>query len=264
MHYAYRCWRREWGSPGARRCGGALVWQMNDCWPGISWAVVDYFKVKKPAFYAMKRDLDPLSVAVVRTYDVWTKGQYVISDHLNYDVWVATDDGNAVSILNAAEKPKVEVELRFVNIHTGQEAFQAQVHDMTETIKPNRTNMVCDAVQIPNPQGHDAFIIVAKLLVNGKVISQDVDWPQPFKFISFEQDRGLEVQLNASRTAVEVSCRRPIKGLVFAERVGLNFSDNGFDVVPGENYTIHVEGLQANEQLQWTFLGIDESKDLVE
>lgn len=40
MHFAYKTWRREWGLPGARKCGGVLVWQLNDCWPTMSWAVV--------------------------------------------------------------------------------------------------------------------------------------------------------------------------------------------------------------------------------
>ncbi len=55
MAYAYGGWRRQWGCKGSRRCGGVLVWQLNDCWPTISWAVVDYCRVKKPAFYAIKR-----------------------------------------------------------------------------------------------------------------------------------------------------------------------------------------------------------------
>lgn len=40
MEYAYKTWRREWGRAGVRKCGGVLVWQLNDCWPTTSWAVV--------------------------------------------------------------------------------------------------------------------------------------------------------------------------------------------------------------------------------
>ncbi|KAF9888964.1 hypothetical protein FE257_008134 [Aspergillus nanangensis] len=62
MRYAYKAWRRMWRWPGARRCDGVLVWQLNNCWPTISWAVVDYYLIRKPAFYAISRALRSLDV----------------------------------------------------------------------------------------------------------------------------------------------------------------------------------------------------------
>jgi beta-mannosidase len=40
MSYAFKAWRRDWNKAGARKCGGVLVWQLNDCWPTMSWAIV--------------------------------------------------------------------------------------------------------------------------------------------------------------------------------------------------------------------------------
>jgi beta-mannosidase len=40
---AYQLWRREWRGDSRRYCGGALVWQLNDVYPGISWSIADYF-----------------------------------------------------------------------------------------------------------------------------------------------------------------------------------------------------------------------------
>ena len=36
-------------------CAGALIWQMNDCWPGISWSLVDYDGVPKAGYFHVKR-----------------------------------------------------------------------------------------------------------------------------------------------------------------------------------------------------------------
>lgn len=36
-------------------CSGSLIWQLNDCWPVISWAVVDSAGVRKPGWYALRR-----------------------------------------------------------------------------------------------------------------------------------------------------------------------------------------------------------------
>ena len=39
---AYRLWRREWRGRRKEYVAGALVWQLNDCWPCVSWAICDY------------------------------------------------------------------------------------------------------------------------------------------------------------------------------------------------------------------------------
>jgi beta-mannosidase len=36
-------------------CMGAIVWQLNDCWPVTSWAVVDSDGRRKPLWYALRR-----------------------------------------------------------------------------------------------------------------------------------------------------------------------------------------------------------------
>ncbi|RCV50097.1 glycoside hydrolase family 2 protein [Marinitenerispora sediminis] len=36
-------------------CSGAVVWQLNDCWPVISWAAVDGDARRKPLWYALRR-----------------------------------------------------------------------------------------------------------------------------------------------------------------------------------------------------------------
>lgn len=59
-----RLWRREWRGKGREYTSGALVWQINDCWPCVSWAICDYYLRPKPAFYAIARELRPFTVGV--------------------------------------------------------------------------------------------------------------------------------------------------------------------------------------------------------
>jgi len=37
-------------------CMGSLFWQLNDCWPGPSWSVIDYYGNKKVAYEAVKEE----------------------------------------------------------------------------------------------------------------------------------------------------------------------------------------------------------------
>jgi beta-mannosidase len=41
------------------RCSGAVVWQLNDCWPVVSWAAIDGDERRKPLWYALREAFTP-------------------------------------------------------------------------------------------------------------------------------------------------------------------------------------------------------------
>ena len=55
MRVGVEHWRRE-----RARCGGALFWQLNDCWPVSSWSSIDYFGRWKALHYATRRFYAPV------------------------------------------------------------------------------------------------------------------------------------------------------------------------------------------------------------
>ena len=55
-------------------CSGTLVWQLNDCWPGISWSLVDYYGFAKAAYYTIKRAYSPIIASfkpIPEGYELW-------------------------------------------------------------------------------------------------------------------------------------------------------------------------------------------------
>ena len=55
--YAIDHYRRWWP-----RTAGAIVWQLNDCWPVTSWAAIDFEERPKPLWYALRRAFAPRNV----------------------------------------------------------------------------------------------------------------------------------------------------------------------------------------------------------
>src|SRR4051812_44552915 len=94
MMFGYRGWRRQWGDE--RHCGGALLWQLNDCWPTISWAIVDYFLKPKPAYYAVKRVLNPIAVGVRREHHDWSVAHAQPPKTSKYELWIASNKSETV------------------------------------------------------------------------------------------------------------------------------------------------------------------------
>ena len=55
MQYGVEHWRRNRG-----RCMGAVIWQLNDCWPVASWSSIDYYGCWKALHYYAKRFFAPV------------------------------------------------------------------------------------------------------------------------------------------------------------------------------------------------------------
>lgn len=45
-------------------CNGTLIWQLNDCWPAVSWSVIDYLGSKKIATHQIEKDFDTLLLSM--------------------------------------------------------------------------------------------------------------------------------------------------------------------------------------------------------
>lgn len=62
VRYATEHWRRNRG-----RCNGSMYWQFNDCWPVASWSGIDCFGRKKALHFAAKRFFSPVAVSIAES-----------------------------------------------------------------------------------------------------------------------------------------------------------------------------------------------------
>jgi beta-mannosidase len=70
----------------ARGCGGVLVWQLNEPWPAISWALVDFYRRTKPAYDMVRRLFQPLLISLD-----FPLRPYCTGAQIPVDIWIVND-----------------------------------------------------------------------------------------------------------------------------------------------------------------------------
>lgn len=254
LMFGYRGWRRQWGDD--RRCGGALVWQLNDCWPVTSWAIVDYYLRRKPAYYAMARVLAPIAVGIRRQHHDWSVTHAREPKSQGWELWAVSSKMESVT---------ADLEVRFISVKTGQEIKEKIVKKGIKLSPNGSTDIAMGEVDNTKEEPH---VLAARLWVDGELVARDTDWPQPLKYLAFP-DRNVSINFTKStiktaghdETASEMHIKvdRPVKCLVFEEREGCHLSDSALDLVPGDPQTVLVQGIKSGDgPLNWTFLGAGE------
>ncbi|KAJ5951049.1 Glycoside hydrolase family 2 immunoglobulin-like beta-sandwich [Penicillium vulpinum] len=246
MMFGYGGWRRQWGDE--RKCGGALLWQINDCWPTISWAIVDYFLRPKPAYYTVKRVMQPIVIGVRRSHHDWSVVHAVPPKQSQYEIWVAS---SRQEVLHGT------VELRFLSVVTGKD-LRAPALFTDVTISPNGTTDITSGIidHVAEPEPH---VLAARLWIDGQIVARHVDWPQPLKYLDFS-DRGLEVKqqpgASAGKQLLRINSQKPVKCFVFEERENVRISDSAIDIVPGDEQLVEITGLSDSDlPLRYRYLG---------
>ncbi|KAH7090112.1 glycoside hydrolase [Auriculariales sp. MPI-PUGE-AT-0066] len=249
VSYAYRIWRRDWKEQGRQYNAGVLVWQLNDCWPVTSWAIVDYFYRIKPVFYTIKREMKPYTVGILREViknrwddrprQFYEFGAYQSRDAV-IDVWATN---------STLQERKVKLELEFYDLEApawkwsqshdlvlapnqatepkNLQRFKVQYAPEREPVKPESEN----ADLPPTP----SYSVVAHVRIcdasTGELLSSYSDWPQP-----------PSLNIKKSNDKLTLSVKAPL-------RPEVKWSDNALDLWPGEEQTVVVDGLGSRKLL---------------
>ncbi|KAI5121343.1 hypothetical protein M0805_000651 [Coniferiporia weirii] len=274
LSHAYRSWRRDWRGPGKQFTSGAIVWQINDSWPVTSWAIADYFMRPKPAYFSIARELKPYTVGIFRQVH---KSRDNDRPRQFYDFSTFPCTGATIEVwgTNATlETRAAKVEISFVDISS--DWVQSKTHEVV--LAPNQTTEVF-TMAVPEPSESSDFsrqldqwepqrtrthtlVIAARLIdaQSGAVLSRVVDWPQPYRYYEFPQP-GLQVTVDGE--SIRVSVKKPVKGLVFSvqEEDNVQWSDNGIDMMPGDQQNIQAKGL-VGKDLYVAYMGGEQARKI--
>jgi beta-mannosidase len=250
---AYRLWKRQWKGPKREYCGGALVWQINDCWPVTSWAIVDYYLRPKHAYYTVKREMAPISLGVTRKEHLIPKDKHTrayITKKTEIEIW-----GSNLTLKDM----KVDVVVKAFDVITGKETFSKTVKSAFSLPENRSTEITSFAVPVrhPNSDEEGRTVVAAYLYEEGRQIARYINWPEPLKYVHLQKPKKLEVTLSRDGKEVEVSAEVPVKGVALeCSDDGVVFEDNLVDVVPGEVVVIGVTGASKATEIGVRYLGM--------
>jgi beta-mannosidase len=206
---------------------GSLYWQLNDVWPVASWSSTDYYQKWKALQYYVKKGFDQV---LISPYE----------DEMRFKVGIVND---------RLEKVNAQLILKMMD-------FNGRVIWETASL-----------VEIPANSSRDYFnenkneflyrkdtrnlLFSAELIENGKTISRNIYFFRPFKELNVpapqveytisKTDSGFDIELKTDKLAKNVY-------LQMGDEEGF-FSDNYFDMLPGEKVTINLESDISEEKL---------------
>jgi beta-mannosidase len=195
------------------RCSGTLFWQWNDCWPGISWSVLDYYGFAKAAYFFVKRAYSPVLASFTDDpqggVNIWVTNDLLSPVDETLEWMYATFDGEVLDrgVLAARVPPNESHPVALIPV------------DRLRS-DPGRTFLWVRGRGGLVPENRHFFAEIKELTRDRANLS--VAWE--------EIDDGLIGTLRTDRYAYFVH--------VFVSIEGVRYSDNWLDIPPGEGRTV--------------------------
>jgi beta-mannosidase len=194
---------------------GSLFWQMNDVWPVASWACLDFQNNPKAFYYTAKKAFNPIIVVPANYRNNFTLN--VVSDKresfsAKAEMKILDFNGKVLWSKNVA-----------VNMHanTSQECFKITTNELVRNM---------DTTQI---------VFSVKLLKGDNLIASNVCYfaePKNLKLPKSEITKVIKE--TGEGYSITFTSDKLIKDLYLDSDLKGSFSDNCFDLLPGEKVTV--------------------------
>jgi beta-mannosidase len=212
-------------------CMGSLYWQINDCWPVASWSSTDYYQRWKALQYFAKKGFEPVLVSP------YTAGDSLKVDIIN-DKLAGINAQLVVKVIDF-DGNEIRKELKDVSVpaNSSNTFFAVKTSDYLKGIQANKQ------------------LLVVELLENGKTISNNTLFFLPIKNVVLLNpevkyeiaaiDGGFEISLSTNKLAKNLY-------MTIGDEEGF-FSDNYFDLLPGQSVKVKLESKLSESKLKEVF-----------
>ncbi len=218
LKYAIEHWRT-----GGGRNRGALVWQLNDFWPGFTWSTVDHSGRWKPAHHVLKRAYAPLLLVGIEHREARTVQ------------FIAAND----------RREPVAAEFRWALWSAaGERIFQSEAEPAVIAgggwIKDFGTVEINHLI---NLHGEGRVLVHLELQVEGRVVAEDmVHHVVPAQLLLEDPQLSVEVlSQNGNRARVRLSVQRPALWVTFTDERVVHAEDDAFPLLPDRPRELDLE-----------------------
>jgi len=203
-------------------CMGSLYWQLNDCWPGITWSSIDFAGVPKASWYAAKRSFKDILVSFADEKD--SICVYITSDYESLDLITEL----SLTLCDLSGKPAWNKTVP-VKIGAG---TSRKYYTVTKQIMGDRKK--------------------EKMVLKASLDTRDGSLNHGTAYYYFVAPKDLalqkaEVAMVRSAGKIELSTNTLAKDVYLDMGAGITFSDNFFDLLPGEKKVIVIKGKADKE-----------------
>ena len=210
-------------------CMGTLYWQLNDSWPVVSWSSIDYYGNWKALHYQAKRVFAPILINPIRQND--SLNIYLISDcpdtkdHLMLEMKVTDFDGKKQG------KP-IQLNTLTVPANTSQCVYRIKPDTWLSPEEQQRCFMQLTLKDKAGNTLAETVYFFRK--------TKDLLLPETTVSCKMKQKDGMcELTLFSPALAKDVFIEIPLQGA--------RFSDNFFDLLPGERKTVVITSPQIKK-----------------
>lgn len=215
-------------------CMGTLYWQLNDSWPVVSWSGIDYFGNWKALHYQAARAFAPLIINPIQ--EDGNLNVYLLSDKLeslpglNLDMQLIDFNGKKLSRKSITAEAPANASVKVFGCALDEWATE--------------------------PLRKDCFLVLTLKDKSGHELAKDIHFFTQTKNLNLPQttisskvkvlDGSCEVTLKSTQLAKDVFIQIPIQGA--------RFTDNFFDLLPGESRKIIITSpqIKKNDDLKMT------------
>ncbi len=197
-------WRSGWP-----RTAGVLIWQLNDCWPVTSWALIDSNLIPKAAYYWARRFFSPILLLV------------------------EVDDGVVFTLLNDTFEAASGELLWQLRSTDGQQITSGKllVEVPAQTVRTIRDV----PIDVPEDTPKERLYILAEFRGSGFPVTRARTFFVELKHLQLPVPHVnvASFALEGRSGAVELEAKTLVLGLQL-ELPGAVFADNFFDLEPGQ------------------------------
>lgn len=192
-------------------CMGSLYWQLNDCWPSISWSSIDFSGNWKALHYSAKTAFDNIMISSEIKANKLVV--YIVNDNLepvkdSLSLTLKTFDGSIIwkktrplTIAQNSSQKATQLDLDTVAFNPRTSFLMAEFHNKQKPI------------YFVNPKGMK--------LANDTILKKITKYREGYK--------------------IELSCKTLQKNLYLYSKIKGRFSDNYFDLFPHETKVVLME-----------------------